>query len=300
MKRRICIVICIAIFLGSIISLFMIYASPKSNAELYDIEVETTTIVNPTTTREVNETTNSSQQIPTETIPVENNVLNAWKQVNDNVSGVITVANLKAEPVVTTENQNEYLYLDIKGNYNQNGTLFTAADSKFGESKLTCIFGHNMNNGAMFGSLKSYKNIDYLKEHPSFEITTDEGTSKCKIVGVMFASADYSLNDWYYPQAELTEEEFENFRFQVRSRSLYIIEDKFDYSSNYIMLSTCDYGSSNERFVVVARICDNNTNYNVQNNPLVLYTKEYYKENGFSEPSKNALKENYMTYYTMS
>ena len=303
MLRRIAIIICIIILLVSAISLVTIYTSPKSNAELYNVEelmetIEASDTTTTNTTEPASEFVSTVTNTSTETTVSETKNLYAWQQLNEKVSGTITVTNLKSEPIVSTENQNEYLYSDIKGNYNQNGTLFTAAESILGKSKVTCIFGHNMDNGAMFGQLDSYTDINYLKENPSFEITTNDGSFNCKIVGVMFASADYNRNDWYYPQPELTEKEFETFRFQVRSRSLYAIEDEFDYNSNYIMLSTCSYGSTNERLVVVARICNDTTDYNVQNNPLVLYTKEYYKEYGISEPSQNALKENYMTYYS--
>ena len=86
---------------------------------------------------------------------------------------------------------------------------------------------------------------------------------------------------------------------QVRSRSLYVIEDKFDYESKYIMLSTCSYNTDNERLVIVARILDSNETVtgSIESNPIVLRTNEFYDATGCSKPSNEALMDNYVANY---
>lgn len=44
-----------------------------------------------------------------------------------------------------------------------------------GEGESTVLYGHNMKNGSMFGSLKRYWDNEYREEHPSFCLYTADG-----------------------------------------------------------------------------------------------------------------------------
>lgn len=227
--------------------------------------------------------------------------VNVWKNINPLVVGTISILNLQDEPVINVPNdQNRYLHLDLKENYSRSGTLFTAQNSEFSKTKTTCIFGHAMNSGAMFGNLNKFSNLDFLKANPTFQISTSKNTKTCKIVGILYASANYELNDWYYAKPNLNEKEFEDFKFQTRTRSLYIIPDKFDYNSNYITLSTCSYNCQDERFLVIARIINENEKINTENysiNPSPLRTKEYYTKHKTSQPTNKTLQKIYEDLY---
>ena len=299
----------LAVFGISIFKIYTVFAAPKSNAELLGDKFPA---ISEITTRpvEVAPETNATEETITEetmeeTEPVvvitpEMQSVSAWKEINSDVIGVITIQDLNNEPIVQTEDQNEYLRKDILRNYSQAGTLFTSKGSILGETKTTTIFGHSMSSGAMFGNLKKYKELDYLKSNPAFTVSSEYATYNCKIVGVLLPSANYTANGWYYADADLTEEEFENFRFQVRARSLFVIEDEFDYDSNYIMMSTCSYACDNERLVIVARIIEDGETVDTSSwcaNPVVLRCVEWYAKNGKNQPSWDTLYSNYEKNY---
>jgi sortase B len=307
----IAIIALIGVFGISTWKIISVFAAPKSNADLLGdrLPVIDSTIVEtlPSADTETAETEEIEETEPSveETEPVviitpEMQAVTAWKEINNDVIGSITIQELDNEPIVQTENQNEYLRKDILGNYFQAGTLFSSEGSILGETKTTTIFGHSMSSGAMFGNLKKFKELDYLKSNPTFTVSSEYATYNCKIVGVLLPSANYKANGWYYADADLTEEEFENFRFQVRARSLFVIEDEFDYDSNYILMSTCSYACDNERLVIVARIMEDGETVDTSNwcaNPVVLRCVEWYAKNGKNQPSWNTLYNNYENNY---
>ena len=85
--------------------------------------------------------------------------------------GWIYQEDIMSYPVVQGEDNNQYLRNMINGKYNVAGTLFV--DSRFPDElkgRYSTIYGHNMDDKSMFGSITSYKKEKYYKEHPSFEI----------------------------------------------------------------------------------------------------------------------------------
>ena len=226
-----------------------------------------------------------------------------WYAVNNKVTGTICIEGLKDEPIVTNntvKGQNEYLRKNIEGKQSQSGTLFTAYDAKIGVTNVSTIFGHSMKDGSMFGSLKNFKKLEYVKNHPTFTMSSLTSLYNLKIVAVADVSSDYNNSGWYYPQSNLTEEQFENFKKEVRNRSYFVIPDEFDYSSRYVILSCCDYSFNGERLIIIARIMNENETVDVSNytnNSLVLRANEFYKTYGYTKPTESALNANRINNY---
>ena len=85
--------------------------------------------------------------------------------------GWIYQENVMSYPLVQGEDNNQYMRNMINGQYNVAGTLFV--DSRFPKAlsgRYATIYGHNMDDRSMFGSITAYKDEEYYKEHPTFEI----------------------------------------------------------------------------------------------------------------------------------
>ena len=235
------------------------------------------------------------------TKPDLNTYTDSWKEYNKDVTATITIENLENEPIVTTpNNQNEYLRKDIFGKYSVSGTLFTAYDSVLGKTNVTTVFGHSMKNGSMFGTLKNYKDLSYLKKNPTFTMSSETANYTLKIVGVAEVSSNYSDMGWCYVQSNLSEKQFEKFEKEVRTRSRFVIPDKFDYESKYVILSCCAYAFSGERLIIVARIMDENETVDTSTyakNSLILRANEFYKTYNTTKPSQDAIDANYKKNY---
>ena len=270
---------------------------PSTDEETNDDITSNDTVVEEDTTVE-EEIEEEPVVVPT---PDLNTYTDSWKEHNKDVSATITIEGLKNEPIVTTpNNQNEYLRKNIFGKDSVSGTLFTAYDSVLGKTNVTTVFGHSMKNGSMFGTLKNYKDLNYLKAHPTFTMSSETANYTLKIVGVAEVSSNYADMGWYYAQSNLSEAQFAKFEKEVRTRSRFVIPDEFDYESKYVILSCCAYAFSGERLIVVARIMDENETVDVNSyakNSLILRANEYYRTYDVKKPSQDAINANYEKNY---
>jgi sortase B len=75
----------------------------------------------------------------------------------------------------------------VDGSEGLPGSLFVySGGDPFGRFN-TIIYGHNMADGSMFGSLKSYRELDWLMAHREIRIYTPEATLTYKV----FASTSF-------------------------------------------------------------------------------------------------------------
>lgn len=65
-----------------------------------------------------------------------------------------------------------YLHRAFDGSKSFGGTPFLGEASGV-DTKCLIIYGHNMKNGSIFGTLDSYKKADYWKEHPIVRFYVD-------------------------------------------------------------------------------------------------------------------------------
>ena len=95
------------------------------------------------------------------------------------VVGWLTVSGASvSHPFVQTYNNSNYLWAGLDGKYINGGTLFMDyTNSRDLSDKITVIYGHNMRDGSMFGSLLNYLNFDYLLENPDVYISYPDHTA---------------------------------------------------------------------------------------------------------------------------
>ena len=164
------------------------------------------------------------------------------------VVGYVYSANtvLKYPIVQTAEEGGEYyLYRDIDGNDNKNGTVFLdwKCSSDF-TSQNNLIYGHNMKTGLMFASLMNYKSQSYYEAHPYFYLYTPNQTYKVNLFAGCIVDHDAdvyatSLSNSYLQQC--------------------INESTFKSGSgvptgSILTLSTCDYDFDNARYVLMGEL----------------------------------------------
>ena len=118
--------------------------------------------------------------------------LEALRQENEDVVGWITIPDTKISfPLLQWTDNEFYLKHTWKQTPNINGSIFIEWQNNPDFSDFnTIIYGHNMQTGAMFGSLRKYKSEDYFKEHSSFYIACDQGVLRYDIFAVHRAGTD--------------------------------------------------------------------------------------------------------------
>ena len=153
-------------------------------------------------------------------------------------------------PIVQAEDNDYYLRRLIDGTWNSSGTLFAdyrnAAD--FSDSN-TIIYGHNMKNKGMFGTLSNYKEQSYYDEHPIMWLLTPDGNYKVELIAGYVTSSTseiYSIGN--------TEEEMFALAEQSIEKSTFASDFQVSQGDRFVTLSTCSYEYDNARYVLIGRL----------------------------------------------
>ncbi|MCQ2483447.1 MAG: class B sortase [Clostridia bacterium] len=149
-----------------------------------------------------------------------------------------------------------YLRRGLDCEYSNDGSLFTAPDNPRDMSGFnTIIYGHNLRSLGMFGTLKYYRDYDYLQAHRDIVVYTPYATFYYKV----FAAVTYS--DVLIP-AEFdfdTEEGRQGFLDSlddISDMNSFILDDMEVGTDDLLLtLSTCNSDNS-QRFLVVAVLTD--------------------------------------------
>ena len=96
---------------------------------------------------------------------------------NSDVKGWIYIEGTTINyPLLQGPNNDYYLYINYDGNYSEAGSIYI--DSYCSEDLSddhTIIYGHNMKNDTMFGTLNDFKNQSHRDAHPYVYILTPNG-----------------------------------------------------------------------------------------------------------------------------
>lgn len=93
-------------------------------------------------------------------------------------------------PVVQGKDDVEYSMKDIYGKSSLTGSIYLASgnDNDFTNS-YNMIYGHHMDNGAMFGDIEKYEDDSYFKEHGTGYLITTKAVYDLKVFGCLSADA---------------------------------------------------------------------------------------------------------------
>lgn len=142
-----------------------------------------------------------------------------------------------------------YLEHTIEGIKKRPCAIYTESwNSRDFQDTATVVYGHNMRNGTMFGKLKNYRSLDFMREHPIVSVYTPNAEYHYRV----FAAVDWSRAylpaqfDYFSPTG------LRSFLDAVLAAGgvtddtvFWTTEDRF------LILSTCAT-SNTSRFLVVA------------------------------------------------
>ncbi len=208
-----------------------------------------------------------------ETIPptteerIEHNesVMDSFIELSDNVKGFIELEGCGIRlPVVQGTDNIYYLTHTYNDRKNKAGSIFMDYRCTVSEeytSPNIVLYGHNQEDGTMFGNLKYYKNnVDFYKKNPIVVFNTEYGIGDYIIFGY-FVTNVYEKQDsagevfHYHDYIETLNNEstFNWYMSQVNERNQIIPPIDVVYGDKLLVLSTCSNEYSDSRFVVMAR-----------------------------------------------
>lgn len=156
-------------------------------------------------------------------------------------------------PIAHTDNNFYYLNHILGDTYNANGTIFvdTKCATDFSD-KNTLIYGHNMNDGSMFASLRNYRDAAYYPEHPVLYISTPEKNYRLELFTGFVTAPD---SDTYAYKFE-EDEQFMHYIETVKAQSTFKSDVEVTAEDKLVTLSTCTYEFEDARYVVIGKLVE--------------------------------------------
>lgn len=221
---------------------------------------------------------------------------------NADAVGYISIPGTKVNyPIVqrrSDDGNDYYLYRNFNGEHSDAGVLYLDYRNNFDRvenGKRVCdnstnlvVYGHNMDNLSMFGSLKNYRNDwGYYSKHPLITLCSNYQTYTYKIFGFFIIDAEDESEtkfDCWNTLNFSSEEEFYDYVNNVKRRALQTNGVDVQYGDQLLTLFTCSGIFDEARLIVMARMVRPDEDpyagtQESQQNPNVLWPTIYYRWN---------------------
>lgn len=266
------IVICLAVMAFAVYQLVSIYLAYKAGTDEYDSLRQYTS--GTSTAESMDETADSAGADEQETVsassegadqavysgsvgetdyhtsekpPIEVD-WESLKAINSDIVAWVYVEDVDISyPVVHTTDDDYYLHRTFEKKDNFAGSIFVEyKNSGAFSDPNTIVYGHNMKNGSMFGSLSDVESKETYKEHPWFWILTPDGNYRYR----MFSIRKAAVSDETYTLFMGTGQSFVDWCEDMYANSdVSLQKPDFSLDSLVVTLSTCTT-DSDHRFVV--------------------------------------------------
>lgn len=257
-KKKSSIIYIVIIIVAACVLAFAIYklidisSGYKEAANTYDDIAEMFIPEKPEKTTKEGET---EAETETTTEPFEWNY-DSLLAINGESVGWIRDGGIINYPIVHCTNEDgnsKYLYTLIDGTPNDCGTLFVDKNIPTGlTGNYSIVYGHNMNDHSMFGSLLGYQDSSYYQSKPEMDVYIGYDHYVYKV----FAAFTTEVTSFVYTYSLDDEESFNNFVYNARSCNEYTMYtgDITFGVNNIITLSTC-ISANNDDYRYVVMLC---------------------------------------------
>lgn len=162
----------------------------------------------------------------------------AMLEYNDEAKGYIKLDGTRIQYPIVEHSDNEF-YL-VRGSdkiSNGAGSIFLDYRTAGLDGKMCILYGHNMLDGSMFEDLMNFRQSDFCKKHPTFDIYVGYRHYIYYVFSTFSVKND---DEEVYKFGFEDDSEFLKWINKVYGKSSYKFEcDKPDVSDKIIMLSTC-------------------------------------------------------------
>ena len=251
--KYICLVVLFGALIFSGLDYYKNYSSEKNvndiNSKLTDIfenmdyveEGESTDVeyIDTIENESENNNTTNYESKPNSYYTTYNQIFDELVSINDETIGWITINNTKVNyPVVQHTDNTYYLNYDFNKQKNIFGWIYMDyRNNIYNLSDNTIIWGHNIKNGMMFGTLRYMTNESWYKNPDNQIITfnTKVKNMKWKIFSIYRIPV---TNDYLYTNF-IEKSEYQSFLDMIRSRSIYDFNVDVTSNDHILTLTTC-------------------------------------------------------------
>ncbi len=176
-------------------------------------------------------------------------------ELNGDAVGWITIYDTNIDyPIVQGRNDLEYSAKDIYGNSSLTGSIYLSCENRKNfHDWYNLVYGHHMENGAMFGGIDYYRNEDYFRSHQKGMLRTPDGNYQLTVFACVVTD---SYDGTVYTVADKDISQYPELMRFIRENSVSYDtacqKDTADESVKLVALSTCEDASTNGRIVLFA------------------------------------------------
>ncbi len=214
--------------------------------------------------------------------------------VNADYVGWLQVGNLVDNPVYQAADNKFYRTHNSLCEESDYGALyFDCTDETSGNDKNITIYGNNVKDGSMFGSLSRLRNVSTFSSNGFISLSTLEKSEHYAIVSVMLVTSDAEDDngapfDWRRTEFPSIYE-FGLWRDEALARSIIYTGVGLDFSDKILTLVTDADDFDGAKLVVMAKKLDNNENASIKSDKIrknqdVRYPKIWYDKRKLDYP----------------
>ena len=262
--RKIIFLVAVIVFVGAGA---MLVSTLIQSGEAVEEKKENQSIITTTIATTIDNSGNVVTIAPTEEEVAEHNfnVAEHFKSINEDYIGYLEVEGCDIyEPIMQGDDNDYYLNHNYYGGTNKAGTVFLDYRCIVNEKYISpniVFYGHNQEDGTMFGNLKNYKqNVEFYQENPLIKFSPEFETGEYVIYGYFVTHVKPEQHSegivfHYHDHIESLrdEETFNWYVKEVQKRNQILSPVDVQYGDKLLCLSTCSDEFSDSRFVVFAR-----------------------------------------------
>ncbi|OCT13287.1 SrtB family sortase [Paenibacillus pectinilyticus] len=176
--------------------------------------------------------------------------LKALTRINKEIIGWLHVDGARIDyPVVQHEDNDYYLHTDAGGKPSIYGSIFMDYRIDWTRPQRNIvIYGHNMIDGTMFGSLGNFKKEAFYKEHHSIQLDLADKETTWDVFAVYTIDATRDTVETSYEN----DQTFQRALKEYRQKSLYTTDVLPTVKDEILTLVTCSNETDDTRLVVHA------------------------------------------------
>lgn len=183
----------------------------------------------------------------------DNLTLEELRKLNKDAVGWLTIDDTNIDyPVVQGKANEEYLNKDIYGEFAFSGSIFLdyRNSSDFSDT-YSILYGHHMENGAMFGNVVDFLDEEYFEQHKTGTLYLLDKTYKISL----FASLEVKEYDnIIYNPAGQNSENINVLCDYIKENATHYREIELDSDSKILGMSTCAEAATDNRIVLFGRL----------------------------------------------
>lgn len=175
----------------------------------------------------------------------------ALREMNPHVVGWIYCPDTPISyPIVQTENNADYLRQGLDGSYRHGGTIFLdfRCSGDFSD-RNSIVYGHNLLDSTMFGTLERYQEQAYYEAHPVLYLLTPEADYRVELVAGLPVDAESA-----FYRTNHDADTYRDFLADILAGSDFRTAFPREEITRTLALSTCAYEYDDARYLVVGAL----------------------------------------------